>query len=219
MTSCQCQGIEACFNPRLVTHELNRYRRKGAPRSTRHLIAALQSQGVTGMTLLDIGGGIGAIQHAMLRDGVTTATVVDASTAYLGAAREEAQRLNLSNRIHFEHGNFVDLAPEIAPADIVTLDRVICCYDDMSGLVDASAARATHLYGLVYPRSLWWLRAANVVRAWFTHITRNPMQFFVHSPEAVDAIVRARGFQQRFYDTVGLWQVIVYERTFSGHIG
>lgn len=118
MTSCQCQGIEQCFNPRLVTQELDRYRKKGASKSTRRLIAALEAQGVTGMTLLDIGGGVGAIPHALLQDGVSTVTAVDASTAYLNAARDEAQRRGLSERIQFEHGNFVDLAPGIAPADI-----------------------------------------------------------------------------------------------------
>lgn len=219
MTSCQCQGIEQCFNPRLVTQELDRYRKKGASKSTRRLIAALEAQGVTGMTLLDIGGGVGAIPHALLQDGVSTVTAVDASTAYLNAARDEAQRRGLSERIQFEHGNFVDLAPGVAPADIVTLDRVLCCYDDMSALVDRSAARATHLYGLVYPRAMWWLQPFKWLYTRIANLTRFKMRFFLHSPAAVDAIVRGHGFERRFYDTVGLWQVIVYARNTSGPIG
>ncbi len=145
MTSCQCEGIEACFNPRLAAQELEHYRKKGAARTTRRLIAALEAEGVAGRSLLDIGGGVGAIPHALLQDGASTATTVDASAAYLDVARDEAARRGLSERIRFEHGNFVDLAPDIPSADIVTLDRVICCYDDMSALVRASAARASHL--------------------------------------------------------------------------
>jgi len=162
---------------------------------------------------------VGAIPHALLQAGVNTATAVDASTAYLNAARDEAQRRGLSERMQFEHGNFVDLAPGVAPADIVTLDRVLCCYDDMSALVDRSAARATHLYGLVYPRALWWMRAVNGVYSQIVRFTRFQMRFFLHSPAAVDAIVRGHGFERRFYDTVGLWQVIVYARNTSGPIG
>ena len=219
MTNCQCEGIEACFNPKLVAQELDHYRRKGAAKSTRRLVAALEAQGVDGMTLLDIGGGVGAIPHALLRDGVNSATAVDASSAYLDVAREEAQRRGLSDRIHFEHGNFVELAPNIPQADIVTLDRVLCCFDDMSALVGASAARAAQLYGLVYPRGLWWLRA--IVRVWsgFARLTGNKMRFFVHAPSAVDALVRGQGFERRFYNTVGLWQVIIYARSSSGPIG
>jgi magnesium-protoporphyrin O-methyltransferase len=219
MTSCQCEGIERCFNPRLAVQELNHYRSKGAARSTRRLITALEAEGVAGMTLLDIGGGVGAIPHALLQSGVSSATAVDASTAYLDVAREEAQRRGLGDRIQFEHGNFVELARDIPSADIVTLDRVLCCFDDMSALVNASAARATHFYGLVYPRALWWLRAVNRVRTGFVRLTGNPMRFFVHPPAAVDATVRAHGFEQRFFDTVGLWQVIVYTRSSSGPIG
>jgi magnesium-protoporphyrin O-methyltransferase len=219
VTNCQCEGIEACFNPKLAAQELDHYRKKGASKSTRRLISALESQGVDGMTLLDIGGGVGAIPHALLRDGVNTATAVDASSAYLDVAREEAQRLELSDRMRFEYGNFVELAPNIPSADIVTLDRVLCCFDDMSALVSASSARATHLYGLVYPRAMWWLRA--LVRVWsgLARLTGNKMRFFVHSPTAVDAIVRGQGFERRSYDTVGLWQVIVYARSSAGPIG
>jgi methyltransferase family protein len=198
VTNCQCEGIEACFNPKLAAQELDHYRKKGASKSTRRLISALEAEGVAG----------------------ATATVVDASAAYLNVARDEARRRDLGDRIHFEHGNFVDLAPNISPADIVTLDRVLCCFDDMSALVSASAARATHLYGLVYPRAFWLLRA--LVRVWsgFARLTGNKMRFFVHAPAAVEAIVRRQGFERRHYETVGLWQVIVYaRRSSSGPIG
>ena len=219
MTSCQCEGIERCFNSRLATQELASYRKKGASKSTRRLIAALEAEGVAGMTLLDIGGGVGAIPHALLRDGVTTATAVDASTAYLDVAGDEARRRGLSDRIQFQYGNFVDLAPDVPPSDIVTLDRVLCCFDDMPSLVHASAARASRLYGLVYPRAYWWLRAINGVYRQFARLLRYPMRFFLHSPAAVDVIVRGHGFERRFYETVGWWQVIVYARNSAGPIG
>jgi magnesium-protoporphyrin O-methyltransferase len=92
------------------------------------------------MTLLDIGGGLGGIQHALLAGGVVQATYVDASSAYMKAAREEAIRREIDEQITFLHGDFVDLAEEIPSAEIVTLDRVVCCYDDMQALVRLSAA-------------------------------------------------------------------------------
>jgi hypothetical protein len=52
----------------------------------------------------------------------------------------------------FQYGDFVALAPALSAADVVTLDRVICCYDDMPALVGRSAALAERLYGVVYPR-------------------------------------------------------------------
>ena len=122
------------------------------------MIDALKKQGVSGVSLLDIGGGVGAIQHGLLAAGVQNATDVDASKAYLAAARQEANRRGIADRVDFQYGNFVEMADKIEPADVVTLDRVICCYPDMEKLVSLSVERARQLYGLVYPRDTWWIK-------------------------------------------------------------
>jgi magnesium-protoporphyrin O-methyltransferase len=212
MPHCQCEGIEQCFNSRRVTNDLESYRTRGLARSSRLLIEALRAQGVEGLTLLDIGGGVGGIIHALLRAGAREATDVDASAAYLAAAREEAARQGLADRITFEHGDFVALAPSLPAADIVTLDRVICCYDDMPALVKLSAERAEKLYGVVYPRDTWWIRLYIRLENVIQRIRRAPMRFFVHPTAAVEARIRAQGLERRFYKTAGPWQVVVYAR-------
>jgi magnesium-protoporphyrin O-methyltransferase len=96
--------------------------------STRLLVEALRTQGIEGLMLLDVGGGVGAVIYALLQSRASVATDVDASAAYLATARDEAERQGLAERIAFHHGDFVVLAPTLPTADIVTLDRVICCY-------------------------------------------------------------------------------------------
>ena len=81
MTCSQCQGIEQEFNRKHALEQLKKYRKKGVADTTRQLIAALMEDGVDGMTLLDIGGGVGAIQYALLKAGVSQAVDVDASPA------------------------------------------------------------------------------------------------------------------------------------------
>jgi magnesium-protoporphyrin O-methyltransferase len=158
MNCCQCQGIEELFSQKYVNKELSRYRTNGPDKTTRMLTEAIKTTDVQGSTLLDIGGGVGAIQHELLAAGVDHVTNVEASTAYLNVAKSEIQRLGLTERVSFHKGDFVGLAPDILPADIVTLDRVICCYPEMEELVSLSAARARKLYGLVYPRDAWWVK-------------------------------------------------------------
>jgi magnesium-protoporphyrin O-methyltransferase len=213
MDCCQCQGIETLFNRKEAQRRLASYRKDGAARTTRILIDALRAAGIrNGATLLDIGGGIGAIQHELLQGSVETATGIEASSAYLSAAQQEAERQGHAGRISFRHGNFVDLAPHLPPADIVTLDRVICCYHDMQSLVALSSAKATSLYGLVYPRDTWWTRAFIYLGNLYFRMTRNPFRTFIHPTQAVDKLVRDNGLQQRFYKTSGPWQVVVYAR-------
>ncbi len=176
------------------------------------LIDALKTEGIEGMTLLDIGGGVGAIQHELLSAGVRSAANVDASAAYVAVAKEEAERRGHAGRVSYYHGDFIQLAPEIAPADIVTLDRVICCYDDMQALVGLSSARARNMYGLVYPRDTWWMKIRVAIENFVYRLVRNPFRSFVHPTEQVDAVVRSSGLRRRLYRKTFLWQVVVYAR-------
>jgi len=213
MDCCQCQGIEAKFDQEYVTKKLDKYRRQGPKETTRQLIEALQAEGVEGMTLLDIGGGVGDIQHELLKSGVRTAVNNEASTAYVEACRAEAERQGHADRVRHLQGNF-DLAAEIPPADIVTLDRVICCYNDMEQMVNLSAQKARRLYGLVYPRDKWWVKIVVLiyynVRHW---IQRNPFRNYVHSTEAVEAVALKNGLERTFIREMGPWQVVVFTRT------
>ena len=37
---------------------------------------------------------------------------------------------------------------------------MICCFDDMDGLVSRSAGKAGRFYGAVFPRKVAWMRVA-----------------------------------------------------------
>lgn len=212
MSCPQCQGIELMFDDEYAAKELKAYRKKGPDKTTRLLIDALKRAGIEGTTLLDIGGGVGGIQYALLKAGAERATSVDASAGYTAVARQEAQAQGLDERIAHRHGNFVEVALELGPADIVTLDRVICCYHDMPSLVRASVGLSQRLYGVVFPRDVWWVKGPLAVARTFMHLIRHPMRFFAHPTHELEAIVRARGFERQYYHRTLIWQVIVYAR-------
>jgi SAM-dependent methyltransferase len=198
------------YNTKKAAAELATYREKGPIESTRALIEALKSEGVEGATLLDIGGGIGAIQHELLAAGVAQVVSVDASAAYLAAAQEESERRGLARRVSYHHGDFVELAETISAADIVTLDRVINVYPDWERLLRLSADRARRLYGLVYPRDTLPVRM--VVRTMNLLVWRGPVRAAVRSPAAVKQVLGESGLVPHSQKTVGPWQVAVYRR-------
>jgi magnesium-protoporphyrin O-methyltransferase len=212
MTCPHCRGADKIFDQGTAERDLKAYRAHGPGTTTRLLIAALKAAGVADRTLLDIGGGVGAIQHELLKDGARSAIAIDASSAYLHAARQEADRQGYSNRIAYYQGDFVALAPQLPQADIVTLEKVICCYPDMRALVGLSSARAGKLYGVVFPRDTWWMRLAGLFVNFFPRLQRNAFRFFVHPTEAIEAVVRANGLERRYYRKTLFWQVIVYTR-------
>ena len=212
MTSC-CQGIDSMFGERTAARDLERYRRRGPSGPTRRLLAELRAYEIDGASVLDIGGGIGAIQHELLAAGARQATSVEASAAYLRAARQETERRGHGEQITYHQGDFVALADLIEPADVVTLDRVICCYPDLEALVGRSADRARRLYGLVHPRDSWWARLACSLANLGCRVTRKPFRAYVHPVAAVDIAASGRGLLLRRRAGVGpIWQVAVYER-------
>ena len=162
--------------------------------------------------MLDIGAGVGAVHLELLRSGAATAVDVDGSPAYVDLAREEAMRLGLADRITYVGGDFVTLSPTIAPADLVALDRVVCCYPDMGTLVRLSIARTRRRYGLMYPRDRSWIRLGSAVMNGLSRIARRRVRFHVHRTADLDAIVRAAAFVPVVSRTTWFWQVVVYER-------
>ncbi len=213
MPCAHCQGAENIFNSRMAIRELRQYQAKGPGETTRLLLQAIKSAGIEeGATLLDIGGGVGAIENELLKDGVRRAVDVDASAAYLKAAQEEAERQGHADRITFQHGNFVELASQLPSSDLVTLERVICCYPDMHTLVSLSSAHARRLYGFVIPRDTWWLRLGTGLINLALRLQRNPFRTFVYSTRDIDAVLRANNFERRYYRRTFFWQVLLYTR-------
>ena len=210
MVCSQCKGIESFFDRREADRKLRRYRKSGPGKSTRMLIDAIKEHSVDGKTLLDIGGGVGAVQHELLKAGAAEATCVEASTAYINASSEEATRQGHGDRVTFHQGDFIDVAPSLQPAHIVALDRVICCYHDVERLVGLSSGLATEVYGLVYPRGNWALKAAFRLFNIALWLRRSPFRIFIHPDSVVDAAIRGKGLQRRFYRKTLLWQVVVY---------
>jgi magnesium-protoporphyrin O-methyltransferase len=208
----QCEGIELTFNEEAADEDMRLYRAEGPDETTGWLLDELQARGVEGLTLLDIGGGVGAIQHELLDHGAASAVHVDASSAYIESAQREAKRRKLRDRIQWMHGDFVDLADSVTTADIVTLDKVICCYDNMPALVRASAKLAKRYYGIIVPRDNLAFRAAIWFMNLFQAITRNPYRMFIHPHEKIDAIVKRAGLKRTFERHNFMWQAIVYSK-------
>lgn len=201
------------YGESMAASDLRRYQRKGPRPWTRTLLKALITEGVEGATLLDIGGGIGAIQHELLAAGVSHATGVDASAPYLAAAQEESIRRGDASRTTFLHGDFVELAESVPPADIVTLDRVLNVYPEWERLAALSAQHARRLYGLVYPRDRRSVRFVIFLMNLVLRLRRQPIRARVHPPEAIGRIASDNGLRLHVSQAVGpVWQVSIYRR-------
>lgn len=213
MTCCgHCRDANDFFNTSTARSDLKRYLRRGPDKQTRLLVHSIRSSGVTDKTLLDIGGGIGAIQLELFSNGLSKSVNVDASLAYQSVSKEEVNKRGLANKTAYYYGDFTTLSSSLPHADIVTLDKVICCYPNMEKLLRLSLKKVDTIYGLVYPRVNpftkigFWL-----INFWF-RIRKSEFRTYLHPPALVNEIIANQGFRQISYQKTLLWQVAVYER-------
>ena len=163
--------------------------------------------------MLDIGGGIGAIHHELLGDVAHGATHVDASSAYLKEAKQEAARRGHSEQVDFIHADFTDVASELPRAEIVTLDRVVCCYPDFRRLLKAAAEHSQRALALTYPREVWYLRIGLKVANFFQKLRRDPFRVFLHPVAEMDALLEQEGLKRVSLRRLFVWEMALYQRT------
>ena len=99
--------------------------------------------------MLEVGGGIGAIEIELLRAGVTRAMNVELTPTYEEAAGELLRESGLADRVERRVLDFVETGADVEAADFVVLNRVICCYPDMPRLTAAAAKRVRRTLVLI----------------------------------------------------------------------
>jgi magnesium-protoporphyrin O-methyltransferase len=212
MDCCEPTLYDTQFDARRAGERMREYRRNGPNGWTTRLIAGLSTGGVDGLTVLDIGAGVGAVHHALLAAGATSAIDVDASGPYIAAAREEADRRGLADRVTYRKGDAVALAPELPPADIVALDRVVCCYPHMEALVRVSADLTRRRLGMVLPRDDAWIRAGVEISNRWSALRRDPFRVHVHRTADVLDVAITAGLVPIASHRGRFWQTMILER-------
>jgi magnesium-protoporphyrin O-methyltransferase len=203
---------EQQFDGRKAAQELARYRKNGPGPTTRLLRDALIKGGLVDGLLLDIGAGFGALTFDLLDRGSSRAVIVEASSSYLALAAGEAARRGQSGNVEFVHADFLDVAPQLQRAAIVTLDRVVCCYPLMEPLLAHALEHAERALALSYPRDVWFVRAVmagdNVTR----QIAGKRFRTFVHSAARMERLIRDAGFELSSRRQTWTWSADVYVR-------
>jgi magnesium-protoporphyrin O-methyltransferase len=155
---CTPKGYRQIFSEKNAAGEAKRYRRKGLDGTSKRIFDFIKDRGVEGKTLLEVGGGIGAVEIELLKAGVTRAVNVELTPTYETAAGELLVESGLVDRVERLVLDFAEAGVEVQPADVVVMNRVICCYPDMPKLAGAAADRAKGMLVMSFPNRRWWTR-------------------------------------------------------------
>jgi magnesium-protoporphyrin O-methyltransferase len=205
--SCHCTGTAAHFDRRRALRDRARYERHGPDATTTLLLEELRRVARPGDTLLDVGGGIGVLDLELQHRGdLREIVLVDAAPDYVAVARELLARVAPGTRFRAIVGDFTDISPPRI-AEIVTLDRVVCCYPDYATLLQRAAASARRVLALSFPRDRWYVRLAFRLENLLRQVAGNPFRTFVHSPSAMAAVLRGAGWRCLGHRSTLVWSV------------
>jgi magnesium-protoporphyrin O-methyltransferase len=182
----------------------------------RRIAGLLIARGVEGASVLEVGGGVGALQLELLRAGAARTVDVELSSEYEPWAIELARRASLEGRIERRIADFVAASAEIEPADDVVMNRVVCCYPDPDALVGTAADRTRRLLVMSFPRE----HAINQIgfaaaNAWF-RLRGTAFRAFVHPTRAVLSAAERRGLRLVHEERSFIWQIAALERPGDG---
>lgn len=212
--SCCCPHSRS--GSRLFSRYARRYRRrfekKGLEASERQLVEGIERAGFANASLLEIGSGVGYLHQYLLQHGAATAVGVDLSPRMVEEAEALARKNGLAERTRYRVGDFIEQADSFEPADVVILDKVICCYPDAERMVKTSVARARRVYAYTIPRDRWYTRLFITIGALLLRLVRSSFRSYVHRPERIEAWVSAAGFTNRYENQTLVWLTRVYAR-------
>jgi magnesium-protoporphyrin O-methyltransferase len=211
-TCSDCDGYARLFDENNARRDVKRYQKGGLDATGRELVNRIVERGVVGATVLEVGGGIGAVQIELMRAGASTTTNVEIVGTYESEARKLLDAEGLTSRVNRKVLDFAKASDQVPAADIVVLHRVVCCYPAMEPLVHASAAHANRMLALTFPSDRWWWRiAALFLNVWFA-AQRSSFRAHLHEPKRILAAAMATGLRPVFERRGLVWQAAVLER-------
>lgn len=211
-TCCDPSDYGGVFNEREARRSLRSYRRNGLDSTAGPMVGALAGRGIEGATVLEVGAGIGSAQVALLKSGAARSVAYDLSPAYREASVDLLGEHDLADRVDWRVGDFLTDGDRVEGADVVFLNRVVCCYPDMAGMVDSAAAKARRLLALSYPRDRWWLRVGLFVINVYFRLRRSTFRVFVHDPGEIARRVTHAGLGEVASGRTIAWEWHVWER-------
>ncbi len=176
------------------------------------MAASAAADGLEGVRVLEIGGGLGTIQHELLEAGAERGEVVELAPAWEPYARELARDSGFEERTSFRVADVLDHPNGVEPADVVVLNRVVCCSPDGVELAAAAARLARRTLVLSFPRDSFWTRIALRVMNAGMAVMRRSFRVFVHSPTALVSAAEGQGLEMIDGERGLVWQFAAFHR-------
>lgn len=211
MNDCCGTGAGACFTKSAARYA-RRYRRRGLDRAQRELRDGLLAEGISGRSVLDVGCGAGGLLIELLHRGASSGMGIDISQGMIEAAGLLARERGVATKVRFQTGDFAALEDDATRAEIVIMDKVLCCSSDPGGLIARASASGAENLAVSYPRDGFLPRASFTLMNFMGRVLRWSFYPCYHEPHALDRLLAATGFHEIRRSATPFWQIVILKR-------
>lgn len=194
-----------------------RFTKKGFEASQQQLVSGIAKINFKNKTLLEIGCGVGHLHQSLLEQGAKSAIGIELAGKMLIEAKDWARQRGLSDRTSYLEGDFIELAKTIEAADMVIMDKVVCCYPDADTLIHRSIEKCRDSIALTYPRKVWYTRMGTAILAVIMKLLGSSFRPYVHDPEQIESWLIEQGFKKVVQQQTIIWLTQVYQRAQNAH--
>jgi 2-polyprenyl-3-methyl-5-hydroxy-6-metoxy-1,4-benzoquinol methylase len=209
---CPSGDYHRFFNQRFARRLANRYTKRGLDPTAQTMVQFLRQLGLEGASVLEVGGGVGELEVELLKAGAARAQNLELSPAYQQQAHQLAEQAGVQGRLDWRIHDLAQDPGAVAPADLVVLHRVVCCYPDYARLLGAAADHTRRALVFSYPPRNPLSRAFYGVFNLVMRLTGSSFRGFAHPPGAMLGVLEDHGLRRTFQRHSRIWQVAGLER-------
>jgi cyclopropane fatty-acyl-phospholipid synthase-like methyltransferase len=208
------RAIAECFDQEVgccTPKMLEKKRSRG-----RALADAIEAGGIGGLSVLEIGSGVGELARELVRRGAKTVDGIDLSPESVRIATAATEEEGLAEVVTFTVANGATVP--LTRHDVVVLDRVICCYPNAFELLSHTTSAAGRIYAFKLPhyegllRKIIW-KIAFAAENSYHALRRRGFRAYLHDVDRIDKWLKDAGFSMTERFSRRGWLHAVYVRT------
>lgn len=208
---CNPSGYEQLFDSGEARSSLRLYDKRGLNKMAKRMVDYLKRRGLEGHRIIEVGGGIGAVQVELLKAGAANAINVELSHGYQEVASQLVRREGLEGRVEQRIGDFTEMAQGME-ADNVIMNRVVCCYPHMERLMNAALSASRQFVAATFPRDRILFHVYVGLEDLYNRMRGVDFRAYIHPPQAILETATRAGFEVVFNEHDFMWHGVVFEK-------
>ena len=189
-----------------------KYRKKGLEKITKSLVDGIEELGIKGMTVLDVGAGIGGAHRELLRRGASKAFATELSKEMINRASNFTDSEGFKDKVEYHLGDIVEMNGEIPEIDITMHDKVICCYEHVDALIDKTLSKTKSIYAFIMPRDRLLTKFGFNVFILVAKLLRWDFRPFIHPLQPILDKMQKAGYELKSEARTIIWHARVFQK-------